>query len=169
MHPLCRLHPPKTKCTPLNRRCTPLSVFISKRDTFSKKKYPAVAGYFFLRLIGNRTRGLLARRRGRLATRGGLRRSAGRFPPSPPRRRGLHIVRDDFFMLRGKSHLSLIPSLLLPKTKPRPGPPRRAASHLALPAAKKKTDVLLTHRSFLRLGACGIQSFAGGYSLQRRR
>ena len=62
-----------------------------------KKKYPAVVGYFFLRLIGNRTRGLLARRRGRLATRGGLRRSAGRFPPSPPRRRGLHIVRDDFF------------------------------------------------------------------------
>ena len=35
-----------------------------------------------------------------------------------PRRRGLHIVRDDFFMLRSKSHLSLIPSLLLSKTKP---------------------------------------------------
>ena len=32
MHPLCRLHPPKLKCTPLNRRCTPLSVFLSKRD-----------------------------------------------------------------------------------------------------------------------------------------
>ena len=41
-----------------------------------------------------------------------------RFSPSPPRRRGLHIVRDDFFMLLGKSHLSLIPSLLLSKIKP---------------------------------------------------
>ena len=46
-------------------------------------------------------------------------RPAGRlrFSPSPPRRRGLHIVRDDFF-LRIKSHLSLIPSLLLSKAKP---------------------------------------------------
>ena len=34
------------------------------------------------------------------------------------RRRGLHIVRDDFFMLRSKSHLSLISSLLLPKSNP---------------------------------------------------
>ena len=33
----------------------------------------------------------------------------------PPRRRGLHIVRDDFF---SKSHLSLIASLLLSKCDP---------------------------------------------------
>ena len=33
----------------------------------------------------------------------------------PPRRRGLHIVRDDFF---SKSHLSLIPLLLLSKLNP---------------------------------------------------
>ncbi|MBQ5977824.1 MAG: hypothetical protein IJL51_06785, partial [Oscillospiraceae bacterium] len=39
------------------------------------------AGCFFLRLIGNRTRGLLATCRWHVATRGGLRRSAGRFPP----------------------------------------------------------------------------------------
>ncbi len=32
-----------------------------------------------------------------------------RIPPAPPRRRGRHIVRDDFFI---KNHLSLIPSLL---------------------------------------------------------
>ena len=34
------------------------------------------------------------------------------------RRRGLRIVRDDFFMLRSKSHLSFTPSLLLSKSKP---------------------------------------------------
>ncbi len=32
-----------------------------------------------------------------------------------PRRRGLHVVRDDFF---SKSHLSLAPSLLLSKCDP---------------------------------------------------
>ena len=42
-------------------------------------------------------------------------RTGVRFPPPPPRRRGLHIVRDDFF---SKSHLSLIPSLLLSKCDP---------------------------------------------------
>ena len=38
-----------------------------------------------------------------------------RISPSPPRRRGLHIVRDDFFI---KSHRSFIPSLLLSKSNP---------------------------------------------------
>lgn len=38
MHPLCHLHPPKRKCTPLNRRCTPERQILSKRSTFSMKK-----------------------------------------------------------------------------------------------------------------------------------
>ena len=41
-----------------------------------------------------------------------------RFSPSPPRRRKLHIACDDFFMLRSKSHLALIPPLLLSEAKP---------------------------------------------------
>ena len=31
--------PPENKMHPLNRRCTPLSVFLSKRDTFSSNKH----------------------------------------------------------------------------------------------------------------------------------
>ena len=38
-----------------------------------------------------------------------------RFPPLAPRRRGLYIVRDDFFI---KSHRLFIPSLLLSKPNP---------------------------------------------------
>ena len=40
----------------------------------------------------------MAKRRWRFATRGGLRRSAGRIPSLGPRRRKLHIACDDFFM-----------------------------------------------------------------------
>ncbi len=38
-----------------------------------------------------------------------------RIPPAPPRRRGLRIVRDDFF---SKSHRSFTPSLLLSRSDP---------------------------------------------------
>ena len=52
----------------------------------------------------------------------------------PPRRRGLRIVRDDFFMLRSKSHLSFTPSLLLSKSKPYGRfMPRRQLRHSAAP------------------------------------
>ena len=41
---------------------------------------------FCISHVGTRTRGLLAKRRGRFATRGGLRRSAGRVPYGSPKR-----------------------------------------------------------------------------------
>ena len=45
-------------------------------------------------------------------------RSIWRIPYAPPRRRGLHIVRDGFFYCLCKSLLSLIPSLLLSPQSP---------------------------------------------------
>ena len=76
MHPLCRLHPPKAKCTPLNGRCTPLSVFLSKRDNSSIKRssHPQGWGDLFIKEGGIRTEGswqhaggiAALRRRGRM-------------------------------------------------------------------------------------------------------
>ena len=42
MHPLDCLHPPKVKCTPLNRRCTPLREILSKQCNKSKRQIPAI-------------------------------------------------------------------------------------------------------------------------------
>ena len=38
--------PPKTKCTPLNRRYTLLRIFLSKTIPFPSMKHPALAGCF---------------------------------------------------------------------------------------------------------------------------
>ena len=52
--------------------------------------------------FGARTRGLLAKRWERFATRGGLPRTAGRAPPPVPRRRILRIACDDFLCSASK-------------------------------------------------------------------
>ena len=50
--------------------------------------------------LGLEPRGHLAKRRGRFATRGDLRRSGGQVPSPAPRRRGLRILRDGVFFFK---------------------------------------------------------------------
>ena len=92
----------KTVRAQVHRGSNPL--LSAKKDTPCRK-----VGVSFCEFAGIRTRGRLARRRGRLATRGGPGPQAGRIPPSPPRRRGLYIVRDDFFYKKSSLIHSVAP------------------------------------------------------------
>ena len=89
----------------------------SSPTTGTKKEFAFFGGLFFDSIRDSNGSGSEWSAGGTPEPRPGLHRSAGRVPPPAPRRRGLHIVRDDFF-LRSKSHLSLISSLLLSKSNP---------------------------------------------------
>ena len=70
--------------------------------TLPNKQRPHRGCCLFL-AFGARTRGLLAKRWERIATRGGLPHTAGRAPPPVPRRRKLRIACDDFLCSASKA------------------------------------------------------------------
>ena len=70
--------------------------------TLPNKQRPHRGCCLFL-AFGARTRGLLAKRWERFATRGGLPHTAGRAPPPVPRRRKLRIACDDFLCSASKA------------------------------------------------------------------
>ena len=67
-----------------------------------------------IKTVGIRTRGLLAKRRGRFATRGGLRRSAGRIPYSPPRRSEVRSAQNPAALLELPDSSSALPCSSFP-------------------------------------------------------
>ena len=120
MHPLCRLHPPKAKCTPLNGRCTPLSVFLSKRDNSSIKRssHPQGWGDLFIKEGGIRTEGSWQHAGGIAALRRRGRMKQGRNFRSRAVLRAEALCRDPETANAARR-----------KSEPRPGPPAGGESH----------------------------------------
>ena len=102
-------HPLRHKKSKVHSYLAFLIIGIRTREGFCVKKQP---GGLFLAKAARRVLKCAAFRspNQQYARRS---RSRRRIPSSPPRRRGLHIVRDGFFYCLCKSLLSLTPSLLL--------------------------------------------------------